>query len=273
MIDYLTFRYRIYPTKRQAAKLLWLLEACRWIHNRAVRLRQDVALRATKSADVYKAVREWQREQPFLRPVQAKTVQDICSNASKLRRRDEFQNLCYPQYKLRLVTDWLWPEKPARLWLPSIGRIKIKLHRPVEGEVKRLTLTRCSDGKWFACLLSRVKLPIEMPLTVPDKTVEVGLGDRETNITLSTGESFLLPTLRPQEAKTLERMEHHSRCFKIKRRLKNRRSDLMHKLSHRLVNEFSIIIFDRRVLQSSWAALFKYTRYKAKFMGVRIVVR
>jgi transposase len=39
------------------------------------------------------------------------------------------------------------------LTLPKIGDIKIKMHRPLEGNGKRLVLVRNSAGKWFVSIL------------------------------------------------------------------------------------------------------------------------
>ncbi|MCU0659816.1 MAG: hypothetical protein MUF64_32480, partial [Polyangiaceae bacterium] len=37
-----------------------------------------------------------------------------------------------------------------RLQLSGIGKVKIKLHRPYEGQVKQVRVTRKNDGHWYA---------------------------------------------------------------------------------------------------------------------------
>ena len=43
------------------------------------------------------------------------------------------------------------------LTLSKIGDIKIKMHRSLEGNIKRLTIRRTSTQKWFVSILTDVE--------------------------------------------------------------------------------------------------------------------
>ena len=51
------------------------------------------------------------------------------------------------------------------LKLSKIGNIKIKLHRPIEGKIKRLTVGRTATGKWFACFSIEIEDQPKSPWT------------------------------------------------------------------------------------------------------------
>lgn len=61
-----------------------------------------------------------------------------------------------------------------RLDLTGIGKIKIKLHRPTEGQLKQITVTLGGDGHWYACLCCD-EVP-EKPLPAIGAMVGVDVG-------------------------------------------------------------------------------------------------
>jgi len=85
----------------------------------------------------------------------------------------------------------------GKLHLSKIGDIKIKLHRSIEGKIKRLTVRRAATGKWFACF----SVEIEDQLKPPWKDgslvgVDVGL---ESFATFSNGETIANPRFFREE--------------------------------------------------------------------------
>jgi len=60
------------------------------------------------------------------------------------------------------------------LSLSKIGRIPIRLHRPLQGTPKTVTISREADG-WYACV-SCAGVPTEpLPLTGNETGIDVGL--------------------------------------------------------------------------------------------------
>ncbi len=64
---------------------------------------------------------------------------------------DMYDSLMYPQSGFRL--------KDGVLCLSKIGEVRIIRHRPVEGKMKTLTVTRSASGKWFAVFSCEVEAP------------------------------------------------------------------------------------------------------------------
>jgi putative transposase len=78
----------------------------------------------------------------------------------------DYNSLTYPQFGFQL--------KGSTLRLSKIGELKLRLHRPVEGKVKTLTIRRSPSGKWYTVFACVVDLkPIEGRL--PAVGVDLGL--------------------------------------------------------------------------------------------------
>ena len=58
--------------------------------------------------------------------------------------------------------------------LSEIGRIRLRLHRPLQGTPKTVTISREADG-WYVCI-SCAQVPTEpLPLTGKETGIDVGL--------------------------------------------------------------------------------------------------
>ena len=59
--------------------------------------------------------------------------------------KNRYDSISYPQSGFSIDGNMIW--------LSKIGDIKFKLHRPIEGCVKRLTIRRSSTKKWYVSFL------------------------------------------------------------------------------------------------------------------------
>jgi len=179
----------------------------------------------------------------------------------------------------------------GQLYLSKVGNVKIKLHRPIEGKVKTLTIKRDSLGNWYACFSCEVE-PEPFPPSPKVVGVDVGLTHFAT---FSTGEHIPNPRFFRQDEKALAKAQRRlSKCAKdtpeyrkrkrviqhIHQRIANRRKDFAHKLSRRLVNEFQIVAFENLNIQqmqdgnwrsmnksigdAAWRQFMDLTAYKAE---------
>jgi putative transposase len=84
----------------------------------------------------------------------------------RFREEDRYDSLTYPQFGFQL--------KDGVLCLSKIGDVRVVQHRPVEGRVKTLTVTRSRTGKWYAVFSCEVEAkPIQNRL--PAVGVDLGL--------------------------------------------------------------------------------------------------
>ena len=111
----------------------------------------------------------------FFRRVKAGTGSEF---PRRFKGRDHFDSIEFPAYGdgIKLVD--------GKLRVTNVGLIKVKLHRPIEGKIKTVSLKR-EAGKWyvvFSCDLGPVEVE---PSTDPPVGIDVGL---ESFFTTSDGE-------------------------------------------------------------------------------------
>ncbi len=89
------------------------------------------------------------------------------------RRARDYTSLTYPQFGFKL--------DGSTLKLSKIGDLRLRLHRPVEGKIKTLTISRRPSGKWYAVFASMVETK---PIPNREKAVGVDFGLNQPNCTL-----------------------------------------------------------------------------------------
>ena len=165
----------------------------------------------------------------------------------RFKGRDRYDSFTYPQGGYSLTHD-------SRVCLSKIGSIKVKLHRPIEGGVKTCTIKREGDC-WYVVFVCEVETKV-LPVSCEDVGVDLGLLHFAT---LSTGETIENPRFLRKGEKKLEKLQQslarkrrgsHRRKKAVKavtkahRKVRNQRTDFLHKQSRELVNHYGVIVFE-----------------------------
>jgi putative transposase len=185
-----TYKYKLYPTPDQERALETVLWRCRTLYNTALEERKTAWERCHVSLSYY----QQQNELPDLKAacpeyaeVNAQVLQDVLRRLDtafqaffrrmregetpgypRFQGRNRYNSFTYPQYGGGAVVDG------GLLTLSRIGRIPIRLHRPLEGTPKTVTISREADG-WYACI-SCAEVPSQpLPVTGQETGIDVGL--------------------------------------------------------------------------------------------------
>jgi len=156
------FRYRLKPTKSQVAILNRQLDLCRWIYNETLALRKNAWEDEQKHIGYYESKRYiaiWKQDKPELKEVHSHVLQDVSMRVDLalqafFRRVRNGEEPGFPRFKGRGRYDSLtyfetgFKLKRNVLWLSKIGDIKVWLHRPIEGTMKRLTIRRSATNRF-----------------------------------------------------------------------------------------------------------------------------
>jgi putative transposase len=151
-----SYKYRLYPTKKQAEKLAWTLVRCCELYNAALQERREI-YKYTGKGTTYNAqanqlpqIKEIREE---YKEIHSQVLQDVLRRVEKafkdFFRRVKAGNIPgFPRFQGHNHYDsFTYPQKGfsfenGRLALSKIGHVKIKLHRPLVGTVTTCTLKR-----------------------------------------------------------------------------------------------------------------------------------
>jgi putative transposase len=181
------------------------------------------------------------------------------------RRVKAGQKAGYPRFKpVTRFHSYTFPKygngcnlrENKKLYVMGAGELKIKLHRPIAGRIKTVTLTK-SCGKWYACFSVILPSPDPLPQTGNVTGIDVGV---TSFAVLSDGTSINNPRyyqtaqakLRRVQRKVSRRNRTGNRRRKAVHQLKrvhqhirNQRSDFHHQVSRTLINQYDLIACEK----------------------------
>jgi putative transposase len=180
---------------------------------------------------------------------------------------------------LRLLSSW--PEvDPARL------------------DPTMVTVSHCSDGRWYVTLHVRVADPV--PLPSAGRAVGIDLGLMDFAVT-SDGERIANPRPLARKAANLARYQRRmarkrkgsanrakaaAKVARAHRKVRAARADFLHRVSTRLVRDYDLIVIEdlnvkamvrnrrlaRAISDSGWGTFRQLLAYKTQRAGRRLVV-
>jgi putative transposase len=308
----LAYRYRLWTNTNQGRELAAMLESHRRLYNACLEQRK-AAWEAERRSVKYTEQSAWFKGQRAVNPYFARL--NFSSAQATMRRLDRafgaFFRRCaaggkpgYPRFKGRDRFDsFTFPAyrdgvrlNGSRLYVQHVGTIRVKLHRPVEGTVKTVTLKR-EAGQWhviFSCEMPDVPVA---DTGRPPVGIDVGLeaflttsdGGREPNPRyLKTA----LPDLR-QAGRAVARKKKggHNRRKAVRRlqkvhaRVRNLRREHHHQVALKLVRRHGFIAaerlnvqgmlrsgrFGRAISDAGWSGFLLTLRCKAEKAGIAFV--
>lgn len=194
-----TYKYRAYPnSKATHARLERTLNLCRNLYNCALEERKHayrhngISVSYLSQANQLPAIK---RDLPEYKDVGVHVLQDVLRRLDKafksfFRRVQNGEKPGYPRFKGRNRYDSFtypdaagWQLNGKKLRLTQIGTLKLRLHRPIQGEIKTVTIQR-NAGKWYVCFSVVMPKPEPLPKTGQQVGIDVGI---ESFATLSDG--------------------------------------------------------------------------------------
>jgi putative transposase len=304
------YKYRLFTTEAQEQALKeQLAEACR-LYNAALQERRDAYEKHGVSLNYYDQANQLKE----IRQAGNSGLANFSASQDILRRVDKtfkaFFSRCkagkqagYPRFKSRRRFDsYTFPSygdgcrlTGTRLYLQGVGHIKVKLHRPVDGSIKTVSVKR-EAGKWYACF-SVEYTATPLPIIEAAAGLDLGLTDFAT---LSTGETIANPRHYRKAQGRLRiaqrRVARRKRGGRNRRKavlllqkahahIKNQRTDFQHNVARTLVNTYGVIAVEdlnikglasgmlaKSVNDAGWSAFIEKLTTKAEEAG-RLLVK
>lgn len=300
---YKAYRYRIYPTYEQRAALEQHFGNCRWFWNYALNLCENTYTETGKGLTrnaIIKLLPDLKKEYQWLGLCYSQCLQMVALNLSTAYKNFFEKRSGYPRYKSKKSKQSIQYPQNVKLdgdylKLPGkVGKIYCQVTRSFEGQIKTVTVSRNPSGEYHASILvdDGNELP---PQSTEGKAIGLDVGITHIAVT-SDGEKFSNPRWMAKHEKNRVRKERklarkqkgsHRRdkarklVAKIHNRIANARSDFLHKLSRRIVDENQVIVCEdlnvkamtknrklsKAISQVGWGMLGTMLKYKAEWEG------
>jgi len=265
------YNYRFYPTITQQTNLAKMFGCSRVVWNDALAYCKSVD-KIPKNGDLQKWFitqakktdeREW-LEEVCTTPLQ-QSIRDLGQAFSnyfksfKGERKGEIVG--YPKFKKRSrsqsarFTDKCFKVKQHTTYIAKVGNLKTVWSRPLPNEPSSVTVIKDASGRYFLSFVVEIE-PDPIPAQHDSVGIDLGVS---TFATLSTGEKIGAPRplnrnlrrLRTKQRKLAKKQKgskRHERqrqqVAKTHARIKDIRTDFLHKLSTRLICENQAIAIE-----------------------------
>ena len=259
------FRFRMRPTAQQAAGLLRMAGARRWVWNWALARRKahyeqyhQTLPAKTLSAEL--TALKKQSATAWLASVDAQALQQTLRDLDRAFANFFAKRARFPRFKSKKRDEARFriPQRVkvanGRVYVPKVGWVRIRQSMPVDLPTKSATFKQDATGNWYVSLTATFTMPdVPLPAVCADTVVGVDLGLKDFAV-LSTGERIATPRFFRRAERMLKRAQRQSsrrqtgscrrnkarlRVARIHQWIRNQRSDFLHKLSTNLVRRFS----------------------------------
>ncbi len=300
-----SFKYRLYPNRKQEKKLEIALDQACFLYNQLLDIHQQIYLGTKETLsnfDMNNLVKDFETKQLHSQVKQniPKRISDAFKHFfrrvkngetpgfPKFHKRIFYTSITFPQYQQEIYPN-------NRLYVSKIGMLRIVKHRNIEGTIKTLTIKKEND-EWYATF-SCENAPIEKQETEFKSEVEgLDVGIKKF-LVCSNGEEFDNPKFLRRSEKKLKRLQRrHSKKKKGSKnrkksiiklakqhtKIKRQREDFHKKLARILASEIKYIGVEdlnikgmvrnhclaKSISDVGWGSFFSYLKYyKTIFEG------
>jgi putative transposase len=271
-----SFKYRLYPTRKQADILQFTLDRNRELYNAALEERQE-AWRMCKVIVTYEMqsaqLPEIKEERPEYNEIYSQILQDTLKRVDKafkafFKRCKEGKTPGFPRFQgYHRYDSFTFPQieklkgnptvriEHGRVILPKIGHVRVLQHRLLSGKVKTATIKREGDC-WYIVFACEIQEQKKLPYTDLPIGIDMGLkhfmtdsnGDVVDNPRFFRKSHGRLKKKQQRLAKKKKGSNRRKRAVRLvakaHKKVAHQRRDFHHKQARILVDTFETIVFE-----------------------------
>ena len=305
-----SFKYRVYPNAQQSEALVYQLREAADLYNCALEERISAWKVCRKSINYYDQANQLKqmRIEGLIGIANYSSCQDVLRRLNNtfsafFSRLKSGKKPGFPRFKPSRRWDTLtFPSYgdgcklvDKLIYIQGVGQIKIKLHRPIEGKIKTVSIKR-EAGRWFVVFSVECDA---VPLAASTEAVGIDVGlssfatlDDGTEIDnprfYKEAERKLRIAQRRIARRTNKRSNRRRKAVQLLQRqfahIRAQRSDFHHKFSRTIVNRYGLIAVEdlnikglasgmlaKSVNDDGWGSFLNMLAYKAESAGREFV--
>ena len=299
---YQAYKFRIYPTAEQQTYFAGAFGCCRcfWNYslNKSQQTYKDTGKGLSRSV-IQGLLPNLKKEYPWLTNAYSQSLQVVALNLSTAYKNFFEKRGGFPSFKSKHGRQSIsYPQNvkvgDSSIKLPIIGEVHCRIHRPLDGTVKTVTISQNTDGKYYASIL--VDDGQETPEgNLEGKAIGLDVGLIDFCIT-SDGSKYVNPKHLKKHSRNLKRKQqklsrkqkgsntrHKAKKLvaKVHSKIKRVREDFLHKLSRKIVDENQVIAVEnlnvksmirnhclaKAISDAGWGMFGTMLKYKAEKLG------
>lgn len=305
-------KVRIYPTEEQIQVLAQHFGCARWWWNYGL----------NQCIETYKATGKGlsqsglnsllpklkkEKDTEWLGDCYSQVLQSVSLNLSRAYQNFFEGRAKYPRFKSKHHRQSIqYPQKVKQvdetLRFPGkLGAVKAKIHRPLDGVIKTVTVSKCPTGKYYASVL--IEYDGDYPASTGEgKVIGIDLGIKDFAITYDGEKTSKYPNpkhLSKYEKKLAVKQRIAARKNKGSNRRKkankivclvyeqvsNVRQDYLHKLSRKIVDNNQVVVVEnlnvkgmvrnhklaKAISDTGWGTFVNFLSYKLERSGGNLI--
>lgn len=314
------YKFRIYPNKAQCESIAKIFGCYRFVYNRFLSKAKTDYEAIGKSNSAYDNQKELTalKKDPNFAWLKESDSQALNQSIMDLKYAYDrfFKKLGgYPNFKKKTnkqsyttcVTGNQLQILDNKIYIPKVGWVRIKQHRPITGRVTAGTVSKTASGSYFIALRCKECPVEELDETYSDIGVDLGLDslittDKGIKIDNPKHVKKYLDKIEREQKKLSKKTKgsnnyekQRSKISKLHEKVANQRKDFTHKLSYQLVKNHDFIAaedlnvksmlennlkgfsaeqiksFHRNISDVSWAELIRQLQHKSDWYGRKFV--
>jgi putative transposase len=302
---------RIYPSKEQETQLAQSFGCARWwwnyALNKSIETYKETGKGLSRAAlNAFLPLLKKAEDTIWLGDCYSQILQATTLNLTTAYKNFFDQRAGFPKFKSKHGKQSIqYPQNVkvvnGNIKLPgNIGVVKAKIHRPIDGKIKTVTVSKTPSGKYFVSILTEIEA--KNPTISKGKIYGVDLGLKHFAV-VTDGEKvskYDNPKYLAKHEKNLKRKQKklarkqkgsksRNRYRKVVaalyERVSNSRQDFLHKLSYKLVSDSQAVIVEnlhvkgmvrnhnlaKSISDAGWGTFTNFLAYKLERKGGKLV--